>query len=362
MTDTFPRQHARTQRLTLGEPRSFTIAGGRLLFTRSHGESDPVNTLWVLEPDTGTEREVLDPRTLPLDGHDLTEAEKRRRERAREGAGGIVTYSCDGAGARVVTVVGGVVVVVEIATGEARVLPVEPGVFDARLSPDGTRIAYVRGRDLCVCDLDGSETRLAHEENPDISWGSAEFIAAEEMGRQRGYWWSPDSTSLAACRVDVSPVATWWIADLCERHMGRHDRLCGERGECSLALPHAPCERGARCRQRCMAHHMPGIATHHGGDTLLWRECSDLAGGGVESVCAQAPWHSRVVRGEEHRITGRYHAAHLHRIGRHHGAVHQNPAQAAAIGTGHQPARVVERRLAWHQFDPAIVVVGEDHL
>jgi len=213
MTDTFPRQHARTQRLTLGEPRSFTIVGGRILFTRSHGESDPANTLWVLEPKTGTEREVLDPRTLPLDGRDLTEAEKRRRERAREGAGGIVTYSCDGTGARVVTVVGGVVVVVEIATGEARVLPVEPGVFDARLSPDGTRIAYVRGRDLCVCNLDGVETRLAHGDNPDISWGSAEFIAAEEMGRQRGYWWSPDSTSLAVCRVDVSPVATWWIAD-----------------------------------------------------------------------------------------------------------------------------------------------------
>ncbi|MBM3718579.1 MAG: S9 family peptidase, partial [Actinobacteria bacterium] len=113
MTDTFPRQHARTQRLTLGEPRSFTIAGGRLLFTRSHGESDPVNTLWVLEPETDTEREVLDPRALAVDGGDLTEAEKRRRERAREGAGGIVTYSCDGTGARVVTVVGGVVVVVE---------------------------------------------------------------------------------------------------------------------------------------------------------------------------------------------------------------------------------------------------------
>lgn len=213
MTDTFPRQHARTQRLTLGEPRSFTVAGGRILFTRSHGGSDPVNTLWVLEPESGTERELLDPRTLPVDGHELTDAEKRRRERAREGAGGIVAYSCDGAGSRVVTVVGGVMVVVEVATGEARVLPVESGVFDARLSPDGNRIAYVRGRDLCVCDMDGTETRLAHEENPDISWGSAEFIAAEEMGRQRGYWWSPDSKTLAACRVDVSPVATWWIAD-----------------------------------------------------------------------------------------------------------------------------------------------------
>lgn len=213
MTDTFPRQHARTQRLTLGEPRSFTVAGGRILFTRSHGGSDPVNTLWVLDPVSGAERELLDPRTLPVDGHELTDAEKRRRERAREGAGGIVTYSCDAAGSRVVTVVGGVMVVVDVEAGTARVLPVESGVFDARLSPDGTHIAFVRGRDLCVCDLDGAETSLAHDGDPDISWGSAEFIAAEEMGRPRGYWWSPDSKTLAACRVDVSPVATWWIAD-----------------------------------------------------------------------------------------------------------------------------------------------------
>jgi dipeptidyl-peptidase-4 len=33
------------------------------------------------------------------------------------------------------------------------------------------------------------------------------------MDRHRGFWWAPDGESVAACRVDVSPVATWWIAD-----------------------------------------------------------------------------------------------------------------------------------------------------
>jgi dipeptidyl-peptidase-4 len=33
------------------------------------------------------------------------------------------------------------------------------------------------------------------------------------MGRLRGYWWSPDSQSIAACRVDVSPINVWHIAD-----------------------------------------------------------------------------------------------------------------------------------------------------
>jgi dipeptidyl-peptidase-4 len=33
------------------------------------------------------------------------------------------------------------------------------------------------------------------------------------MGRMRRYWWSPDGSRIAACRVDEGPVQTWWIAD-----------------------------------------------------------------------------------------------------------------------------------------------------
>jgi dipeptidyl-peptidase-4 len=33
------------------------------------------------------------------------------------------------------------------------------------------------------------------------------------MGRNRGYWWSPDGSAIAACRVDVSAVDRWYIAD-----------------------------------------------------------------------------------------------------------------------------------------------------
>ncbi|MEM9204392.1 MAG: prolyl oligopeptidase family serine peptidase, partial [Actinomycetota bacterium] len=45
-----------------------------------------------------------------------------------------------------------------------------------------------------------------------ISWGAAEFIAGEEMGRTRGFWWAPDSQHLLVERVDVAPIDTWWIS------------------------------------------------------------------------------------------------------------------------------------------------------
>ena len=54
---------------------------------------------------------------------------------------------------------------------------------------------------------------VAEEPGDTVGWGVAEFVAAEEMGRTRGHWWSPDGQRLLAARVDTRPVARWWISD-----------------------------------------------------------------------------------------------------------------------------------------------------
>ena len=90
-------------------------------------------------------------------------------------------------------------------------------MFDPRPDPQGRRIAYVSGPALRIAELDGSWRTLAGGGEPDtVSWGSADFVAAEEMGRQRGYWWSPDGSVIAACRVDVTPVPVWHISNPAE--------------------------------------------------------------------------------------------------------------------------------------------------
>ncbi len=215
MSDTFPRQYARTQRLSLGEPRNFTVSpdGSRVVFARSTSGQDSVNSLWILNTATGVETQILDPRTVGADLSQLTAEELRRRERAREGAGGIVTYACDAAVTKAVTVLGGFVVHVDLLSGITTLPDIAPGVFDVRLSPDGSHISYVRGADLCLADVAGNEQVIATEPGDTVTWGSAEFIAAEEMGRMRGYWWSPNSQHIAACRVDVADVPIWYIAD-----------------------------------------------------------------------------------------------------------------------------------------------------
>ena len=226
MTDSFPRQHARTQRFTLGEPRDITVSpdAKRVAFLRSAGGSDPVNALWVFDVDAGTERLVADPRELLASGDagtaddvdDLPAEERARRERAREGAGGITSYAID----RNVTVVAfalaGRLFAGGLVSGQARELAVEGPVFDPRPDPTARRVAYVSGRSLRIGELDGSSRVLAGADGTEpesVSWGSADFIAAEEMNRFRGYWWSPDGTALAVCRVDDAPVGEWVIAD-----------------------------------------------------------------------------------------------------------------------------------------------------
>src|SRR5262249_1327919 len=39
-----------------------------------------------------------------------------------------------------------------------------------------------------------------------ISWGTAEFVAQEEMERYTGYWWSPDESKIALTHTDESVV------------------------------------------------------------------------------------------------------------------------------------------------------------
>ena len=215
MSDTFPRQHARTQRLSLGEPRTFTISpdGDRVIFSRSASGSNPVNALWMLDVSSGNETCVFRPEDITQTTGAITPEELRRRERARESAGGVVTYATDATVEHAVTVLGGQLFHIDVLRQTFSAVAVPPGIYDARLSPNGGHIAYVRNRSLCVTTLAGAEQVLAHEDDDVISWGLADFIAAEEMGRQRGYWWSPDSTTIAACRVDVEKVDTWHIAD-----------------------------------------------------------------------------------------------------------------------------------------------------
>jgi len=216
--ESYPRRSARTARFTLGAPRAFTVAPDdrRVVFLRSSSGTDRTGRLWVLDldGDASSERLVADPLVLLTGVEELSAEERARRERTRESGAGIVAYAVDSEVRTAAFALSGRLWVADLVTGDVREPSSATPVADPRPDPTGRRVAYVAGAELRVVELDTCADRvLATPDAPEVTWGLAEFVAAEEMERTRGFWWSPDGEHLLAARVDVTPVQRWYVSD-----------------------------------------------------------------------------------------------------------------------------------------------------
>ena len=216
MSETFPRQQAATGRFSFGAPRSFQITkdGAYVTFLRSDHGRDSVNSLWVYSLEANTERKVFDSHLVQLAATEIPAEELARRERMREAGGGITNYSSDDSGKLLAFAFAGELFTLNIQSADFTALDVTKPIIDPQISPDGLHLAWSTGKELRTCTITGRDERaLVVSDEQDVTWGLADFIAAEEFGRMRGYWWAPDSQSLLVQRVDNSPVHTWWISD-----------------------------------------------------------------------------------------------------------------------------------------------------
>lgn len=93
----------------------------------------------------------------------------------------------------------------------------------AEFSPDGKRVSFVRKGDLYVVELaSGRELRLTSSGSDTVLNGRLGWVYEEELaGRTTGgYWWSPDSRSVAFLQLDESRVPTFPIVDFLPVHNG----------------------------------------------------------------------------------------------------------------------------------------------
>lgn len=88
---------------------------------------------------------------------------------------------------------------------------------EATFSPDGARVAFLRGNDLYAVDVaDGKETRLTTGGNEHCLNGRLDYVYQEEIygrGRWKAFWWAPDSQRLAYLSLDVAKVPTYVLPD-----------------------------------------------------------------------------------------------------------------------------------------------------
>jgi dipeptidyl-peptidase-4 len=239
---------------------SLSPDGELVAFLRSREDDVDVLDLWAAPTGEGEAFKLIDAQALVPDAGELSEAEKARRERMRISQRGVVEYSWDEQGRYILAPLEGDVFLAERPDSSGgggavrRLTETEADEIDAKVSPDGNFVSWVRDQDLVVYDLaSGQETAVTTDGDGLITWATAEFIAQEEMDRDTGYWWSPDERYIALQRTDESTVdvvprldITGGGATVVEQRYPRagrpnavvelyvHDRQTGERAKVDL--------------------------------------------------------------------------------------------------------------------------------
>jgi len=190
--------------------RAVTLApdGSAVTFLKAKSDDQRLTDLWIAPTDGAAPHLIIDGRALTPKGAMLSEDEKSRRERQGVQTRGVVDYSWDEAGKQILVPVEGDLWLYERADGRLIKLTDKPADdTDAKISPLGNFVSYVRGDNLYIMPTKGGAERALTSGGDDLqAWGVAEFIAQEEMARETGYWWSPDDTRIALTHVDVRGV------------------------------------------------------------------------------------------------------------------------------------------------------------
>ncbi len=183
-----------------------------------------VRQLYVEPVDGSAPRRVMfEPPEGGATEANLSPEEKLQRERKRERALGVTHYAWAKDASRVLVPLLGDLWVQDGPEGTPRkVVDVEGSpALDPLLSRDGKHLAWVRDAELYTVEVDGDGaprqlTRGARGTGK--THGLAEYIAQEEMGRYRGFWWSHDAEHLAFTEVDETHIPIYRI-----QHQGRAD-------------------------------------------------------------------------------------------------------------------------------------------
>jgi dipeptidyl-peptidase-4 len=181
--------------------------GKRVTFLRSREDDRYQLDLWEYHREDGVQRMLVDSTALLGAPEELDEVEKARRERQRIFFRGIIEYDYAPDGQSLLFPLGGDLYLLPLGGEPRRLTETTETETDARVSPAGGFVSFVRNQNLYVVDLStGKERALTTAGGGTLSFGMAEFVAQEEMYRFTGYWWSHDDRFLAFTRVDEERV------------------------------------------------------------------------------------------------------------------------------------------------------------
>ena len=90
----------------------------------------------------------------------------------------------------------------------------EASLMFAKFSPDGNRVAYVRGNNIYVEQLaNGQRVQLTNDGSNTIVNGTSDWVYEEELDLRDGFRWSPDGRRIAYWQFDTSGVGSFTLVN-----------------------------------------------------------------------------------------------------------------------------------------------------
>ena len=244
-------------------PGSLTFSpDGRLLAYLFSPESGLVRQLYGFDFETGEERLLISPPAESGSEKNLSLEEKLRRERLRQRELGITRYEWAAKTGQILIPLPDGLYLQDGLDESLRPLLTQPDspILDPHFSPDGQWVSFVQDAELYVMPTaGGTPHQISHgARGIGKTNGLAEYIAQEEMGRRRGYWWSPNSQKLAFVEVDETHIPVYRIV-----HQGKNGVGDGAQEDHRYPFAGMP---NARVRL--------GVVARSGGD-VQWLDLGD---------------------------------------------------------------------------------------
>jgi len=218
--DLTPELIVNSGNFVVGSPRNVKISadGTRVAFLRADSPTG-LQGLWINELCDGEWH------TRRLDAESessvspLAQSAEVLLDRRREIAEGVVDYTTDDDLATIAYTDGaGVSWLINTATERFQPRKLGVGLDGLTLCPSGAHLAFLLDDGKLVIERtanDVTDRRVASAlpKGADEFIGRPDFIAAEELDRFEGMWWSPDSSQLLFQYVDEREVERWTIAE-----------------------------------------------------------------------------------------------------------------------------------------------------
>lgn len=185
---------------------TFSSDGNVVLYL--YGDGGAKLSLYAQDLTTGT-RQLL---AGPHESAARTPEEELRQERQRVRWEGITDYQLvnTSEGPRLMIPQAGSVSVMDLDTRESIQIPGVQGGEDPRLLSDGRHIIFVQGGNLGVATVpEGHVTWLTDAAEDGLTYGLAEYVAQEELGRSQGYWVSPNNEWVAVEEADSRHIPSY---------------------------------------------------------------------------------------------------------------------------------------------------------